>query len=285
MSKVYYKQLLEINIAMVLISTSGALGRFITISPFISIWVRSFLAAIIMILFCLVNKYSFKVTNIKDVRNILVSSLFLAVHWILYFYSLQLTNVAVALLTLFTYPLFTSILEPLIYKTKWSFVQLVSCIAVFLGLYVLLPSTDLKSDFSFGILVGLGSSLSYTIRNLILKPQVKKYNGSIIMTYQLIAVSVFLSPFMFNFSFVETREFLLPLTMLALVTTAMGHTLFLRSFKHFSMSVASILSSLQPVYGILIAFLFLHEIPESNSILGGSLIIGTVVYTGWTVKK
>lgn len=285
MNKAYIRQLLEINVAMVLISTSGAIGRFITLPPVVSIWVRSSLAALIMIVFCLLSKYSFKIKHKKDIRNIFLSSIFLGAHWVLYFYSLQLTNVAVALLTLFTYPLFTSILEPLFFKTKWSLELLFSSIAVFLGLYILLPSTDFNSEFAFGIFVGLGSSFSYTIRNLILKPQIPSYNGSVIMTYQLIFVSILIIPLIGKIQVNEITRFAIPLSMLALITTAMGHTLFLRSFKHFSMSVASILSSLQPVYGIIIAILFLNEMPNNNSLIGGLLIIATVVFTGWSAKK
>ena len=45
-----------------------------------------------------------------------------------------------------------------------------------------------------------------------------------------------------------------------MVTTAIGHTLMVTSLKHFSVTTASIISSLQPVYGIIMAFLFLSEI-------------------------
>jgi len=270
---------------MVFISTSGALGRYITLSPLVSIWTRSALATVIMIIFCLIAGYSFKINQVKDFRNIILSSFFLGAHWVLYFYSLQLTNVAVGILTLFTFPLFTAILEPIFFKTKWSWVQLISCISVFLGLYILLPSTNFQSEFSFGILLGLGSSLSYTFRNLILKKQIQKYNGSILMTYQLICISFMLLPFLREFNLEEVRTFLIPLVTLALVTTSMGHTLFLRSFKHFDLSVASILSSLQPLYGIIIAYFFLGEVPDGNSLVGGSLIIGTVLFTSWQTSK
>lgn len=269
---------------MLLISTSGAIGRYITIVPTTSIWVRSLLAAVILFCFCMFSRLSFKINRKADLVNILLSGLFLGLHWTLYFYSLQYTNVAIAMLTLFTFPLFTAIAEPIFYKTGWSFSQLAGSIMVLIGLYVLLPSTDLSDNNVMGILIGIGSSLSYTIRNLILKPQVSRYNGSVLMTYQLIVVTLLMIPFQLEISFTEIWDFALPLAILALFTTSMGHTLFLRSFKYFSLSMASILSSLQPIYGIIIALIFLGEVPELNSILGGVLILGTVVITSVSLK-
>ena len=65
--------------------------------------------------------------------------------------------------------------------------------------------------------------------------------------------------------------------LLALVTTAIGHTLFVNSLKYFKASTASIIGSTQPVFGIIIAFFFLNEIPTIHTFVGGALILATVV--------
>ena len=67
------------------------------------------------------------------------------------------------------------------------------------------------------------------------------------------------------------------LIFLGLITTAVGHTLFLNSFKHFTVSAASIMSGIQPVFGIILALIFLHEFPAPRSIIGGVLILSTVI--------
>ena len=69
----------------------------------------------------------------------------------------------------------------------------------------------------------------------------------------------------------------LPVVVLALLTTAIGHTLYVLSFKKFSITTASILGSVQPVYGILIGMLFLKEYPSLTTIVGGVLILTAVV--------
>mgnify|MGYP003321046939 CR=1 FL=1 len=65
--------------------------------------------------------------------------------------------------------------------------------------------------------------------------------------------------------------------LLGIITTALGHTLFLNSFSHFRISTASIISSIQPLFGVLLGILFLNEIPGVKSIIGGVLILITIL--------
>ena len=57
------------------------------------------------------------------------------------------------------------------------------------------------------------------------------------------------------------------------------------SFKSFNISTASIISSVQPVYGILFGLLLLGEVPDGKTVLGGLLIVLTVVIEGVLSKK
>jgi drug/metabolite transporter (DMT)-like permease len=75
------------------------------------------------------------------------------------------------------------------------------------------------------------------------------------------------------------------LLLLALLTTAIGHSLMVHSLKFFSASTATIISSIQPIFGIIIAFLIVDEIPKSNTIWGGLLIILTVFIETIRSKK
>jgi drug/metabolite transporter (DMT)-like permease len=75
------------------------------------------------------------------------------------------------------------------------------------------------------------------------------------------------------------------LVALAVLTTAIGHTMFLMTFKHFNITTVSILSSVQPIYGIIIGAIFLSEIPKGTTILGGILILSSVVIESIRSKK
>jgi drug/metabolite transporter (DMT)-like permease len=90
-------------------------------------------------------------------------------------------------------------------------------------------------------------------------------------------VGILLIPAFFLYDLQHVGQYWEALLGLAVLTTVIGHTMFINCFKHFSITTVSILSSVQPVYGILIGALFLTEIPPWTTILGGFLILASVV--------
>ena len=153
------------------------------------------------------------------------------------------------------------------------------------GVYFLVPNFSIENDEVKGILFGILSALCYALRNLITKTSVTNYNSSVIMFYQLVIVTVLLLPVLFV-SDISNLETQLPLLILvALLTTAIGHTLLVNSLQYFSVSTASIIGSVQPIFGIIIAYFFINEIPSPNVYIGGSLILLTVVIESFRSKK
>ncbi len=272
----HIKNLIQFNFAMLIMSTSGTFGRLIHLPPGLTIWLRCVFGAITLFFLIFILKYSLRLHK-KHVKNIFISSVFLGVHWVTYFYSLQVSNVAIAMLSLFTYPVFTSLLEPLVLKTKFLWSNLLLGIVVLIGVSFMIPELSIENDYTMGIIIGLISAVLYSFRNLILKKHISQYPGTTLMFYQLAINSVLLIPMLFIFSFDGLANDLPYVVLLSLFTTAIGHTMFVMSFKKFSISTASIMSSLQPLFGIIIAFLFLHEVPAMKTFIGGGLILITVV--------
>ena len=118
MKNQHLKQLLELSLATVFISTSGVLGKFIAMPPPVTVWWRAALAMLILLGYCKYKKISLKLQSRKDTFSFILSALFLAAHWITYFYALKLSNVALGILSLYTFPIITALLEPLFIKTK-----------------------------------------------------------------------------------------------------------------------------------------------------------------------
>ncbi|PCI31086.1 MAG: EamA family transporter [Flavobacteriaceae bacterium] len=272
-----FQHFFEINIAILLISTSGALGRFIDMPPPVIIWMRSVLAVIFLGAFCWYKKINFKIKDKKNSKTIFLSGVFMGIHWVTYFYALHLSNVAIGMLSLFTYPVVTTFLEPLFLKTKINLRHVILGVLVLIGIQFLVPDFDLENDQTLGIVFGLVSAVFYAMRNILMKKMVHGHHGSLLMFYQMLIISVFLWPVIFYFDFSISTSDIGALITLALVTTTIGHTLFVMSFKNFSIGTASIMSSIQPIYGIIFAFFFLSEIPNLNTIIGGSIIVLTVV--------
>ena len=278
MENKHFKNILELNIAIFLISTSGVLGRCISMPPPITIWFRCLLAALFLGIFIWYKKIDLKITNKKDWKTIILSGLFFGIHWVTYFYALQLSNVAIGMLSLFTYPVITALLEPLFFKTKLNNKHVFLGILVLIGIYFLTPEFNLKNNYTLGVILGVISSVFYALRNILLKKKISNYNGSMLMFYQMVTVTLVLWPTLFIFEVNPIANDVPALLILALVTTSIGHTLFVMSFKNFSISTASIISSIQPIYGIIFGLLFLSEIPALNTLIGGFLILSTVVF-------
>ena len=285
MKNQHLKNLFELNIAVVFISTSGVLGRSISFPPEITIWWRCLFAAILIGLFCWYKKYDLKIKSKKDAFSLLLSGLFLGAHWVTYFYALHLSNVAIGMLSLFTYPVITALLEPLFFKTTLNKMHVLLGVIVLIGIYFLTPEFNIENNYTQGVLFGLISAVFYAIRNILMKKKVVKYNGSVLMFYQMIVISAVLWPVLFIFEVSPSINDWSALLILAFLTTSVGHTLFVMSFKNFSVSTASIMSSVQPIYGILFGMFFLGEIPASKTIIGGILIISTVVIESYQSHK
>lgn len=262
---------------MLCISTSGALGRFIDLPPPLTIWWRALFALFFLGAFCWWKKLSFRFSWQKYGWTFLVAGILMTIHWVTYFYALQWSNVAVGMLSLFTYPVMTALLEPLILKTKFQKHHLLLGTIVLFGISFLAPELTFESKMTQGLIMGLISALAYSLRNILLKTQVQNFNGSVLMFYQMSIMVICLFPILFYYDESITINHLPFILFLGLITTAVGHTLFLNSFRHFSVSGASILSGMQPIYGIIIGMIFLSEIPIWRNWIGGAIILSTVI--------
>lgn len=285
MKDAHLKHVLWLTIATLFISTSGALGKYIDMPIPVIIWWRAAFAALFLFMYCRLKKVSLKINTGQDKFTFFLSALLFGAHWISYFYALKLSNVAIGMLSLFTFPIITAILEPLFSKVKFDPIHIVLGILVVIGIYFLAPDFNLESAQLKGVLFGLFSAVCYAIRTLMLKQHISAYNGSMLMFYQVLILTLVLLPVLpiFGTSAIATQ---FPyIIILALVTTAIGHTMFVNSLKYFKVSTASIISSTQPIFGIIIAFLFLNEIPSLNTFIGGSLIISTVVIESIRSKR
>ncbi|WP_223198033.1 DMT family transporter [Maribacter arenosus] len=275
-NKQHLSHLLEINLAMLFISTSGALGRYVQLPVPVTIATRGVLAFFLLFLFCRWKGISLHIRS-GDRFMVLLSGVLMCLHWLTYFYALQMSNVALGMLSLFTYPVITAFLEPLILKTKFQRIHVLLGILVLCGLYFLTPDLDFGNSKTLALVLGVTSALFYALRNIILKSKAASYHGSMLMVYQTGIIGFLLLP---AFFFIDGQTLLSQwegIIALAVLTTAIGHTLFLTTFKHFSMTSVSIISSIQPIYGILIGAIFLSEIPTVATIIGGTFILGSVV--------
>ncbi|WP_075591307.1 DMT family transporter [Labilibacter marinus] len=271
-----FRHIIELNIAIIFMSTSGALARYIELPVPVVIASRALFGGMFIYLFCRWKGFNLKI-NKKDRGVIVLSGVLMGLHWVTYFYALVLSSVAVGMISLFTFPVITSLLEPLMLKKKFQKLQLLLGLMTLVGVYFLVPEFSFENDYFKALVVGVISAVFYSLRNIITKSKVQSYNGSVIMMYQLIIIAVVFSPMFIiykDFNFVGELPGVL---LLSLLTTAIGHTLFLYSLKNFSVTSISLMSSSQLLYGVVIGIIFLSEYPRNESIIGGVIIFATVV--------
>jgi len=268
--------LINLNLGLIFISTSGVLGRYITIDSTITTWWRCAIAGVAVFLFCKISKISISFDSNEDRNLTFMAGVLMAVHWVTYFYALDYSNVAIGVLTLYTFPAFTAILEPLMTDDKYEFSNILLAIISLVGVAIINPDFDFKSDYTLAIILGLISAITYAIRNILMRKPAKKHHGSMLMLYQIIIVGVLISPAWLILDSSGWQEQWVGLALLALVTTALGHSLFVMSLKTLSATTASLLSCIIPVYALLWAYLFLGEMPSLRTLIGGVIILATV---------
>jgi len=277
MENAHLKNISGLLLATLFISTSGVLGRYIAMPTEVIIWFRAAIAMVLLYFYCKYKKIDLTIKSSKDYKPFFISGLLMAVHWVTYFYALKLSNVALGVLSLYTFPIIIALLEPLFLKVKFDPIYILLGLMVLTGLFILTPEFNIESTQVKGILFGVFSAFCYAVRVLILKQHVAKYNGTMLMFYQTVIITILLLPTLFFMDISGFKSQFPYLLLLAFLTTAIGHSLMLHSLKFFSASTASIISSLQPIFGIILAFFFLQEIPTMRTFWGGSLILLTVV--------
>ncbi|MEM9836332.1 MAG: DMT family transporter [Bacteroidota bacterium] len=280
----YWQDLAIFNLAMLLIGSSGAWGRTLTIPPPLTIWWRSFLALFFLGAYCWYAGFSFRVTGRRSRWLLLLAGVLFAGHLVAYFYALQWANLAIAILSVFTFPAMTTLLEPLLLKKPFEGVHLILAVLMMIGVYFLAPSFDLSNDLTAGLAMGLLSAFVFALRNILLKTQVDAIHGSVLMFHQMVVIVLILVPVLFIYPPLPPADEFPALIALGLFTTTIGHSLFLMSFRRFSVSTASLMSSTQPIYGILLGVIFLGEIPGWRSLIGGIIIISTFVIEALRVR-
>ena len=271
----------QLGLAILIMSSSGTLGSFISLSPPFTIWIRCFIGAMALWLFLKWTKQPTFIGWGKDFQLLAVSSIFLGLHWVSYFYALSLSGVAVGMLSLFTYPVITSLLEPMILNSKFRIWDVALAFVAFLGIFFLIPEYNLENSTTIGAVIGMFSAFFYSIRNILLKKNISDHSGSTLMYYQLLIVTIVLSPIIFIIDFSQTISILSSewhaVLILGLFTTTIGHTLFVMSFKHFTITAVSIISNLTPLFGIVLGYLFLNEVPNEKVLIGGGIIMFSVM--------
>jgi len=269
--------MLEIHGAVLLFGLAGLFGKLVLLSPMLIVLGRTVFAALTLGIVFLVLGRSLQVHSKTHLLLFLLFGLLLAVHWSTFFHAIQISTVAVGLLAFSTFPVFVTFLEPWFFNEKLRLFDVFTAGAVFTGLAVVVPSLHACDHITQGTFWGILSGMTFAVLSLFNRKYVRIYPSSLMAFYQNAFAGFFLLPFlMAGRSPVRGKDIVL-LAFLGIFCTALAHGLFIRGLRQVRAQLASITACLEPVYGTLFAALLLGELPKPRTIIGGIMIIGTLV--------
>ena len=237
---------------------------------------RSGIAALFITVVLLVGKKSIAVRSRRDAAVMAGLGLTLAVHWLLFFRSVQVSTASIAVVSVSTFPIFTALLEPCLARRLPAGRDLgLAALATF-GVAVIV-GLDFDSGAAAGAAWGSASAALFAVLTVTNSRMVSGYGSAVIAWFQyLIAALVLVGFFLGDLAEAGVRDWLL-LVVLGVVITAIAHTLFISSMQMIRSETASLMVSLEPMYGVLLAWLILSERPGPRILAGGAIILSAVV--------
>lgn len=263
---------------------TAVIGKLITIDALPLVWYRMLMASLIILAYILIRKFQLKVSP-KTLLMLILAGIVVSLHWVTFFMAIKVSNVSIALATMSTGAFFTALLEPFWYGRKMVGYELVFGLIVMLGLYIMFR---VETGFLNGILLALVSSFLSATFSLINGKLTQEQRPSVISFYELGSGVLFLSIYLvFSGSF-DQKFFQLSVNdwmyifILASVCTAYAFIASVKILKYISPYTVMLTINLEPVYGIILAFLLLGESEKLNPLfyVGALLILTTVVANG-----
>jgi drug/metabolite transporter (DMT)-like permease len=282
---------LELHFAVLLYGLTAILGGLIDLPALVMVWWRMFMACAALLVYG--NIFSRLKNMPRSVKfRLLGVGFIVATHWLAFFGSVKLANASVALVMFSTTSFQSSLLEPLLMRqpVKWYEVAL-GIIIVPAMVFVV---NGLPASMTLGVLAGLLSAFLAVIFSILNKKMIETADPLSITFLNLSGGWLWLSllmPFYFMLDgqtkFIPTGSDWIYLLVLALLCTNLGYILGIRALRHLSAFTANLTLNLEPVYGIILAWLILKEDKQLNSnfYIGAAMIILAVLSYPFLKKR
>jgi drug/metabolite transporter (DMT)-like permease len=270
------KALFQLHIAVFLAGFTGILGRLITLNEGMIVWYRLLLTAATMwLLFGLMKKI--KRIPFIDILKISGVGFIAAMHWVTFYGSIKYANVSVALVCFSAISFFTALFEPLILKKRINWVELFLGLITLTGIYIIF---HFDTQFKTGIIIGIVSAILASLFPIFNREFLKRINVETMLTWQqtggLIVLSALLPFYLQKFptdSFLPGQENFAWLIMLSWLCSVIAFQFSANALKRLSAFTVNLTYNLEPVYGIVLAFIVYKE----NQFLSKWFFIGFAV--------
>lgn len=284
------KAFLQLHIAVFLAGFTAIFGKLIGLNEGLLVWYRMLLTAGVLA-GMIAGRSGFPKLAPKETLRLFGVGGIIAFHWIAFYGSVKYGNVSIAVVCLSASGFFSALLEPFISKRKFSPAELLLGVLSIAGVVIIFDfHPHLQTGVVLGILSALGSAL-FPIYN---KRLVARYDPETLTFYEMTGGFLFLSALMpvylgFNGSYYlwPTPSDWVYMLILVLACTVLCFHLQLRALRHISAFTVNLSYNLEPVYGIVLAFIFFRENESLHPFfyLGVALILLSVVLQMYRVGR
>jgi drug/metabolite transporter (DMT)-like permease len=276
------KAFIQLHIAVFLAGFTAILGKLILLNEGLLVWYRLLITVIVLAAF-MIFKHQLKPVPVKDFMKIAAVGLIIAIHWVTFYGSIKYANVSVALVCFSATGFFTAIFEPLILRKRLVAAELLLGILAITGIYIIF---DFHPQYKLGIIFGIIAAMGSALFPIFNKQLLVRFNSRTLALYELggalITLTILLPFYLSRFP----AAYYLPtltdwgwLLILAVLCTVVSFDLQLNALKKISAFTANLTYNLEPVYGILMAFIFFREDKQFHNafFLGLAFIILAIV--------
>ncbi len=251
------------------------LGRYISVGALQLVWFRIVITVVIMGLYLLYTRLNLRL-SFKDYMRLCGVGLIICVHWLCFYGAIKVSNVSVTMAAFSTGTLFTAITEPLLFRRKMIWYELLIGLII-IGAVCLIFSVEIK--YGLGILLGVGAAFTASIFSVLNGLLVKRIAPPVISFFELSFALIGLSTYLlasrqFSGSFFDiSHSDWIYLLLLSGVCTAFPFIASVNLMKHLSPYTINLTINLEGVYGIILAGILFHEHKE----LSGTFYYGVVI--------
>ena len=282
MLSVKTKNYIHLHLLVIIAGFTAIIGELITLEAVPLVWYRMIIAALLMIIYIKLKKFSLKVP-LKVVIQFSIAGVIIALHWITFFAAIKVSNISITLAMFSTGAFFASLIEPLFFKRKIIGYEIFFGLVVVVGVGLI---TQTEFNYLRGIILGITSALFSTLFAVLNGKFVKNHKPSVISFYEFIFGVIFISIFLalstngFSSGFFRlSSSDWIYLFILASICTAYAFIGSIHVMKHVTPYSVVLTYNLEPIYGIVLALIFFPESETMNPLfyVGACLIICTVL--------
>lgn len=279
MLKIQNKNVWILHLTVLIWGFTGILGILIEVSSIYLVWYRVLIASLALLVYFLFLRKSLLVTR-RQLMQYVFTGAIVGAHWILFFESIKISTVSIALVCLSSATLFTAVLEPLLKRKKISAVDILVGVVIIIGIYMIFT---FEANYIQGIIYGILAALLASCFSIINSKLVSKGRATTISFYEMSGAFFWISIYMLFADMYDSRIILAPsdvkyLLILGTVCTAAAYVLAVGVMKELSAFTVALTTNLEPVYGIILAWLFFgtQEQMSLGFYFGAALVLGTV---------